>query len=180
MSSPATEVDVDGVAVRLTSPDKVFFPDLGGGGRKLAMFDYYVRMAGTSAEPGPLLRALHRRPTFLQRFPDGITGDVGNDDLGPRVLAEELLGQQFLGGVYGAGFVLIFGESLDQCQDRRHIFGLRRTQDRHVVLLSVAGLLEAGPADADHIDLRPRTHRATYPADGLDQGDDCREVRCRR
>lgn len=75
MSSPATEVDVDGVAVRLTSPDKVFFPDLGGGGRKLAMFDYYVRMAGTSAEPGPLLRALHRRPTFLQRFPDGITGD---------------------------------------------------------------------------------------------------------
>src|SRR4051812_43869187 len=34
MASPATEVDVDGVAVRLTSPDKVYFPELGAGGTK--------------------------------------------------------------------------------------------------------------------------------------------------
>ncbi|MFT4201834.1 DNA polymerase domain-containing protein [Gordonia sp. (in: high G+C Gram-positive bacteria)] len=74
--APAIEVDVDGVPVRLSSPDKPFFPELGDeAGCKKALFDYCVAMAGTAAEPGPLLRALHRRPTFLQRFPDGITGD---------------------------------------------------------------------------------------------------------
>ena len=29
MASPATEIDVDGVEVRLTNPDKVYFPKLG-------------------------------------------------------------------------------------------------------------------------------------------------------
>jgi DNA ligase D-like protein (predicted polymerase) len=76
MVSPAIEVDVDGVPVRLSSPDKVVFPELDGrAGHKKTLFDYYVALAGTAAEPGPLLRALYRRPTFLQRFPDGITGD---------------------------------------------------------------------------------------------------------
>ncbi|GAB08313.1 hypothetical protein GOARA_008_00130 [Gordonia araii NBRC 100433] len=75
MASPATEVDVDGVAVRLTSPDKIVFPEASGGGRKRDVFDYYVSMAGTADDPGPLLRAVYRRPTFLQRFPDGIEGD---------------------------------------------------------------------------------------------------------
>lgn len=75
MASPAVEVDVDGVSVRLSSPDKPFFPELGEDGSKRHLFDYVVAMSGTADDPGPLLRALHRRPTFLQRFPDGITGD---------------------------------------------------------------------------------------------------------
>ena len=33
MATPAKGVDVDGVAVRLTNPDKLYFPRLGSGGR---------------------------------------------------------------------------------------------------------------------------------------------------
>jgi DNA primase len=45
MASPAEEVDVDGVAVRLTSPDKVYFPKLGAKGTKRTLFDYYLAVA---------------------------------------------------------------------------------------------------------------------------------------
>jgi DNA primase len=45
MASPAEEVDVDGVAVRLTSPDKVCYPKLGAGGTKRKLFDYYLAVA---------------------------------------------------------------------------------------------------------------------------------------
>lgn len=69
MASPATEVDVDGVAVRLTSPDKVYFPKLGAGGTKRVLFDYYLAVAQ------PMVAALRDRPTHLQRFPDGIDGE---------------------------------------------------------------------------------------------------------
>lgn len=62
-------VDVDGVAVRLTSPDKVYFPRLGAGGTKRALAAYYLAVAR-----GPLLHALRDRPSHLQRFPDGIDG----------------------------------------------------------------------------------------------------------
>jgi len=65
----ATEVDVDGVAVRLTSPDKVYFPKLGAGGTKRVLFDYY------HAVSGPMVALLRDRPTHLQRFPDGIDGE---------------------------------------------------------------------------------------------------------
>ena len=34
MATEATELDVDGVAVRFTNPDKVYFPKLGSGGTK--------------------------------------------------------------------------------------------------------------------------------------------------
>ena len=66
----AEEVDVDGVMVRITNRDKVFFPKLGAGGTKGALIDYY-RTVGS----GPLLTALRNRPTHLQRFPDGIDGE---------------------------------------------------------------------------------------------------------
>src|ERR1700756_4085306 len=38
----AEEVDVDGIAVRLTNPDKVYFPKLGSGGTKRKLVDYYL------------------------------------------------------------------------------------------------------------------------------------------
>jgi len=66
----AGEIDVDGVTVRITNRDKVFFPRLGTAGTKGALIDYYRSVAS-----GPLLTALRDRPTHLQRFPDGIDGE---------------------------------------------------------------------------------------------------------
>jgi DNA ligase D-like protein (predicted polymerase) len=74
----AEELDVDGVAVRLTSQDKVYFPALGAaGGTKRHLVEYYRGVASTGPDgaPGPLLRALRDRPTYLQRFPDGVEGE---------------------------------------------------------------------------------------------------------
>ena len=70
MATPAEELDVDGVKVRLTNPDKVYFPKLGSEGTKRKLVDYYLAVA-----PGPMLTALRDRPTHLQRFPDGIDGE---------------------------------------------------------------------------------------------------------
>ena len=70
MATPAEEIDVEGVKVRLTNRDKPYFPKLGSAGTKGALFDYYVAIAS-----GPMLAALRDRPTHLQRFPDGIEGE---------------------------------------------------------------------------------------------------------
>lgn len=70
MAGTAEEIDVDGVAVRITNRDKVYFPQLGAEGTKGKLIDYY-RSVGS----GPLLAALRNRPTHLQRFPDGIEGE---------------------------------------------------------------------------------------------------------
>lgn len=71
-AAPAEEVDVAGVAVRLTNPDKVYFPALGAeAGTKRHLVDYYR----TVALDGALVAALRNRPTYLQRFPDGIEGE---------------------------------------------------------------------------------------------------------
>lgn len=66
----AEELDVDGIAVRLTNPDKPYFPKLGSGGTKRQLVEYYRTVAG-----GPMLDTLRDRPTHLQRFPDGIDGE---------------------------------------------------------------------------------------------------------
>ncbi|QSE82746.1 DNA polymerase domain-containing protein [Rhodococcus koreensis] len=72
MASPAEELDVDGVAVRLSSPDKIYYPKLGAdGGTKRHLVEYYR----TVALGGALLGALFDRPTHLQRFPDGVEGE---------------------------------------------------------------------------------------------------------
>ena len=70
MATPAEELDVDGVKVRFTNPDKVYFPKLGKGGTKRKLVEYYLTVAS-----GPMLTALRDRPTHLQRFPDGIDGE---------------------------------------------------------------------------------------------------------
>ncbi|MFC9359754.1 DNA polymerase domain-containing protein [Rhodococcus sp. NPDC057014] len=72
MASSAEELDVDGVAVRLSSPDKIYYPKLGAdGGTKRHLVEYYR----TVALGGALLGALFDRPTHLQRFPDGVEGE---------------------------------------------------------------------------------------------------------
>lgn len=70
MATPAEELDVDGIAVRLSSPDKVYFPRLGSRGTKRHLAEYYRTVA-----LGPMMPALRDRPTHLQRFPDGIDGE---------------------------------------------------------------------------------------------------------
>jgi DNA ligase D len=70
MPSPAEELDVDGVKVRLSNPDKVYFPQLGAQGTKRTLVEYYRTVAD-----GPMLAPLRDRPTHLQRFPDGIDGE---------------------------------------------------------------------------------------------------------
>lgn len=69
MATAAEEIDVDGVAVRLTNRDKVYFPKLGSDGTKGTLFDYYLAVAER------MVGLLKDRPTHLQRFPDGIDGE---------------------------------------------------------------------------------------------------------
>jgi DNA ligase D len=62
------EVEVAGRPVRLTSPDRVMFPQRGY--TKKDVFDYYLAVGEG------ILRALRHRPTTLQRFPEGIEGEM--------------------------------------------------------------------------------------------------------
>ena len=66
--SVAQEHEVAGRAVRLTNPDKLYFPERGY--TKADVFGYYLAVGEA------VLRALHRRPTTLQRFPDGVQGEM--------------------------------------------------------------------------------------------------------
>ncbi len=64
--SGALLLDVDGVEVRISSPDKVYFPERGE--TKLDLVEYYRAVAG------PLLARLGGRPLLLERYPDGAGG----------------------------------------------------------------------------------------------------------
>ena len=66
-STPAVEIEVAGRDVRVSNPDKVFFPARGE--TKLDLVRYYLAV-GEGA-----LRGVHRRPTVLKRYPDGATGE---------------------------------------------------------------------------------------------------------
>ena len=67
----ALELSVDGPlgtrTVRLSNPDKVYFPERGFTKRQVV--EYYLAVAE------PLLRAIGDRPTTLKRFPGGVTGE---------------------------------------------------------------------------------------------------------
>jgi DNA ligase D len=58
------ELDVDGQAVRVSNPDKPYFP--AAGLAKIDLVNYYVSVADG------LLRALRNRPTTLERWPGGV------------------------------------------------------------------------------------------------------------
>lgn len=110
MATPAEELDVAGVPVRLSNPGKVYFPALGpDAGSKRRLVEYYRAIAlltgehtthpatgptaggtgeGTGDGQAPIVRALHDRPTYLQRFPDGIEGEeIYQKRLPPKVPA---------------------------------------------------------------------------------------------
>ncbi|MBX6356681.1 MAG: non-homologous end-joining DNA ligase [Micromonosporaceae bacterium] len=61
-------IEVAGRQVRLTSPDKVYFPERGF--TKYDVLSYYLSVGDG------ILRALRNRPTTLQRFPDGLGGEM--------------------------------------------------------------------------------------------------------
>jgi DNA ligase D len=68
LMSEAVQIEVAGRTVRISNPAKVYFPDRGF--TKLDVVEYYL-----SVQEG-IFRALRERPTTLQRFPDGLTGEA--------------------------------------------------------------------------------------------------------
>ncbi|HEU4613517.1 MAG TPA: ATP-dependent DNA ligase, partial [Kofleriaceae bacterium] len=60
-------LELDGVEVTLSNPDKIYFPKAGITKRELV--DYYL-----AVEPG-ILRALARRPMILKRYVNGAEGE---------------------------------------------------------------------------------------------------------
>ena len=65
--APATEVEVGGYDVRVSNPDRVYFPELGL--TKLDLVSYYLSVGDG------IVRALRERPCMLHRFPDGLAGE---------------------------------------------------------------------------------------------------------
>ncbi|MGW5026054.1 non-homologous end-joining DNA ligase LigD, partial [Streptomyces albidoflavus] len=76
MGSEAVQLEVDGHSVRLSHPDKVWFPERGF--TKLDVAQYFL------AVQGGVTRALRRRPTTLQRFPDGVDGEFFYQKRAPK------------------------------------------------------------------------------------------------
>jgi DNA ligase D len=65
--SPAVELDIQGHSVRISNPDRVYFPARGE--TKLDLARYYISVGDG------IVRALRERPCMLHRFPDGISGE---------------------------------------------------------------------------------------------------------
>ncbi|NUR85242.1 MAG: DNA polymerase domain-containing protein [Nonomuraea sp.] len=68
MASPFIELEVGDRTVKVTNPDKIYFPGIGATKRELV--EYYVSV-GEGA-----LRSLRDRPTNLKRHPDGVQNDA--------------------------------------------------------------------------------------------------------
>ncbi len=65
--SPAIELEIDDRVVRLSNPDRIYFPARGETKRDLAQ--YYLAVG-----PG-IVNALYERPCMLHRFPTGVSGE---------------------------------------------------------------------------------------------------------
>src|SRR5215468_4705637 len=68
MASPFVELEVGERVVRVSNPEKVYFPARGE--TKLDLVEYYVSVGDG------IVRALYERPTQLRRFPDGVAGEA--------------------------------------------------------------------------------------------------------
>ena len=64
---PSVEIEVDDRVVRVSNPDRVYFPE--SEATKLDLVDYYLAVG-----PG-IVNALFERPCMLHRFPKGLAGD---------------------------------------------------------------------------------------------------------
>ena len=65
--SPAIEIAVGSRVVRVTNPDRVYFPELGV--TKLDVIHYYLSVGDG------IVNALRERPCMLHRFPTGVAGE---------------------------------------------------------------------------------------------------------
>lgn len=72
MPSPSVEIEVDDRVVRVTNPDRVYFPPTDSapqGATKHDLVDYYLSVGDG------IVNALRDRPCMLHRFPKGLAGD---------------------------------------------------------------------------------------------------------
>ncbi|MEW2544515.1 non-homologous end-joining DNA ligase [Streptomyces sp. NPDC047002] len=76
----AVELAAGGRTVRLSNPDKVYFPERGF--TKLDVARYYLAVGGG------IVRALRERPTTMERFPEGVTGESFFQKRAPKNLPE--------------------------------------------------------------------------------------------
>jgi DNA ligase D len=67
MAGKATIIEVGDYEVRVSNPDRVYFPELGA--TKLDVVEYYLAVSDG------IVRALRERPCMLHRFPDGLAGE---------------------------------------------------------------------------------------------------------
>ncbi|KNB52324.1 non-homologous end-joining DNA ligase [Streptomyces caatingaensis] len=74
------EIEVGGRTVRLSNPHKVYFPERGF--TKYDVARYYLAVADG------VLRALRDRPTTLERYPDGVTGESFFQKRAPKNLPD--------------------------------------------------------------------------------------------
>ena len=66
-TTPAVELEVGPHTVRVTNPDRVYFPKTGW--TKLDLVNYYLSVGDG------IVRALYERPCMMHRFPEGLAGD---------------------------------------------------------------------------------------------------------
>jgi DNA ligase D len=74
--TPAVELEVGDRTVRISNPDRVYFPARGV--TKLDLARYYLSVGDG------IVRALRERPCMLHRFPDGVSGEKVHQKRLPR------------------------------------------------------------------------------------------------
>lgn len=74
--SPAVELEVGDKTVRISNPDRVYFPARGE--TKLDLANYYLSVGDG------IVRALRERPCMLHRFPTGVEGEKVHQKRVPR------------------------------------------------------------------------------------------------
>ena len=67
MATPVEEIEVEDKIIRVTHPDRVYFPERGW--TKLDLVEYYLAVGDG------IVNALFERPCMLHRFPKGLAGD---------------------------------------------------------------------------------------------------------
>ncbi|MBY6352246.1 non-homologous end-joining DNA ligase [Rhodococcoides corynebacterioides] len=75
-ASPAIELEVGGRTVRVSNPDRVYFP--ASGATKRDLVEYYLSVGDG------IVTALRERPCMLHRFPDGLAGEKVHQKRLPR------------------------------------------------------------------------------------------------
>ncbi|GEL96473.1 non-homologous end-joining DNA ligase [Cellulomonas terrae] len=74
--SPAVELEVGSRTVRISNPDRVYFP--ASGATKLDLARYYLAVGDG------IVRALYERPCMLHRYPTGVAGEKVHQKRLPR------------------------------------------------------------------------------------------------